>query len=409
MLKLFLEIEVDVENGTLIAEERQINRKLFVGGEIETAPIVKRKQLKPLKIAQQQPEIVKRHQGQHPVLYFSFSAVYGDTYDEIEDRLKSEVQFWYDQYDYLANGANNNNLTADEREKFERYTESNVTSDLLQDSLRFLSELLYKHFNKTIYVLIDDYDAPIRQLYHAIGKSLLNQSSTGANNDTTIDYRHLCDELDRTLQLICPMYKDWLQFNPRIEKTLIMGTFRANDADLLTYLRGPLLEYDLLDDRFSKYFGFTRDDFDELSAQLPFPVDWNAVDNWYKGYLCGSQMMYNPWSIMQYLDRRCEFGHYWLDYNETNVSPDDGMFLADVFRSDLKRLATGQHIQLNITIRDVHLVDGFDRTGFVHLLLFTGYLTPALNEKSMYNLTVPNKEVNRLYEAMYKIAASDGR
>ncbi|MEL6412998.1 MAG: AAA family ATPase, partial [Bacteroidota bacterium] len=65
MLGRFLSIEVD-QDGQPIPQEQSLNRKLFLGGEVEIMP-GKTKQLAPLKIAQHD-EVVEDYQGQFPVI-----------------------------------------------------------------------------------------------------------------------------------------------------------------------------------------------------------------------------------------------------------------------------------------------------------------------------------------------------
>ena len=44
------------------------------------------------------------------------------------------------------------------------YNGKNATLDDLKTSIQFLSKLLHQHFNKKVFVLIDEYDAPINSL-----------------------------------------------------------------------------------------------------------------------------------------------------------------------------------------------------------------------------------------------------
>ena len=102
MLQRFLSIEVD-EQGAPIPQEESLNRKLFVGGEVVIGPRTgKVKQLAPLKIAQQCPDIVTEYQGQYPVISLGLKDVTGSSYQEIEEwPQKRKSPELYDQYVYL--------------------------------------------------------------------------------------------------------------------------------------------------------------------------------------------------------------------------------------------------------------------------------------------------------------------
>ena len=87
MLRCFLTIEVD-EQGTPLPQDRSLNRKLFVGGEVVIAPQTgKVKQLAPLKIAQQRPDLVTEYQGQYPVISLGLKDVKGSSYQEIAEDI----------------------------------------------------------------------------------------------------------------------------------------------------------------------------------------------------------------------------------------------------------------------------------------------------------------------------------
>ena len=105
MLQRFLSIEVD-EQGAPLPQEESLNRKLFVGGEVVIGPRTgKVKQLAPLKIAQQCPDLVTEYQGQYPVISLGLKEVTGSSYQEIEEKLKKQITTLYDQYVYLQDQA----------------------------------------------------------------------------------------------------------------------------------------------------------------------------------------------------------------------------------------------------------------------------------------------------------------
>ncbi|MEM7383106.1 MAG: AAA family ATPase, partial [Bacteroidota bacterium] len=173
MLRCFLTIEVD-EQGGLLPQEESLNHKLFAGGEVVIGPKTgKVKQLAPLKIAQQHPDLVSEYQGQYPVISLGLKDVKGSSYERIEAGLKRQIAKLYKKHRYLKQYIHpqSNLLDEDQKEQLSRYFKSTFSQEDLADSLRFLSELLYKHFGKPVYILIDEYDAPINHAYLAFKDS----------------------------------------------------------------------------------------------------------------------------------------------------------------------------------------------------------------------------------------------
>ena len=148
MLRRFLSLEVDAQ-GVPLPQEESLNRKLFVGGEVVIGPRTgKVKQLAPLKIAQQCPDIVTEYQGQYPVISLGLKEVTGSSYQEIEDKLKKYIGKLYDQHVYLQDQAW---LTNNQRNQLARYLNGQILATDLGDSLQFLSELLCTSTLESLY------------------------------------------------------------------------------------------------------------------------------------------------------------------------------------------------------------------------------------------------------------------
>ncbi|WP_157905704.1 AAA family ATPase, partial [Rickettsia endosymbiont of Culicoides newsteadi] len=163
MLQKFFEIEVD-KRGTPLPEEDRVNRILFTGGEINLG-IKGKRTLEPLKINGN--EYAMTQQGQFPVILLNLKDVKGSSYQEIELGIKDQIIELFANHHYL-----NHHVTEDtgllnnaQKEKLRRYFDGKLERNDLKDSLRVLSEVLYKHFGQKVYILIDEYDTPINSSY----------------------------------------------------------------------------------------------------------------------------------------------------------------------------------------------------------------------------------------------------
>ncbi|WP_425364108.1 AAA family ATPase [Candidatus Tisiphia endosymbiont of Hybos culiciformis] len=265
-----------------------------------------------------------------------------------------------------------------QKEKLRRYFDGKLDKNDLKNSLRFLSEVLYKHFKQKVYILIDEYDTPISSSY--------------------IKFGNKTEEFEQVLELFRGMFGSSLKGNPCLEKGVITGILRIAKANLFSDLNN-ITEYTLLDDDFAKFYGFTQGEVDELLIKVPLETNPEQIKDWYNGYTFGGEIIYNPWSIMQCLAHKGKLDTYWIDSGGTGFV--DKALLSDKIQEDLQSLLEGKGIvkRLYTKISLGEIED--DPNIFYSLLLFAGYLNPLLAddnpEDPTYRLTIPNKEVRNIY------------
>ncbi|OZG31458.1 AAA family ATPase [Rickettsia endosymbiont of Culicoides newsteadi] len=369
MLRKFFEIEVD-EKGVPLPPKQKINNKLFLGGIIDLG-FKGKKTLKPLKINSN--EYAMAQQCQFPVISINFKDVKGSSYQEIESGIRINVKNAYDHHKYLESS---DKISVEEQKNFQDYLIGKVELAQLKISLSFLSKLLFKHFDQKVYILIDEYDTPINSSYIKFGDK--------------------SKEFEQVLEIFRGMFGSTLKSNPYLEKGVITGILRIAKANLFSDLNN-VSEYTLLDDDFSKFYGFTQTEIDELLTKVPTETSPEEIQDWYNGYTFGGEVIYNPWSIMQCLSHKGKLDHYWLDSGGTSLI--DKALLSDEMQEDLQQLASGKIIVSSIT-KQISFSDINSRSGLFSLLLFSGYLNPTVIEsaKNIYELSVPNEEVKFIYE-----------
>jgi hypothetical protein len=372
MLKRFLEIEVDEEGNQLQLEQR-VNHKLFLGGELDLGLASgKKKILNQLKIASYK-DLIEDRLGQFPVISISFKEVKGNSYEEIEAKVKLNVKNLYKNHNYLLYS---DKISLEEKRDFQDYLEAKINLVQLQDSLLFLSSLLFKYFGQKAYILIDEYDAPINNSYLKFGQE--------------------SKEFELVLDIFRGMLSSSLKGNPYLERGLITGILRIAKANLFSGLNN-LTENTLLDEDFSRFYGFTREEVDELLTKIPTETKAEQIKDWYNGYTFGGEIIYNPWSIMQCLAHKGKLESYWIDSGSTGLI--DKALLSDEMQEDLQKLIDGTNIISPIT-KYINFDDINNRLGLFSLLLFSGYLnpTPVEPEENIYKLSIPNNEVKRIYQ-----------
>jgi hypothetical protein len=374
MMRAFFSIEVDLHD-RLVPEDQKINPKLFAGGRVDIG-LGRMKNLKPLKIANDSDAM--EHMGKYPVIYINFKDIKGSSYDEIENAVKNQITKLFIQHGYLETLVKESRLLLKdtEVEKLHRYYADNINLDDIKDSLVFLSSLLFKYFNQKVYILIDEYDTPINSAY--------------------LKFTNKPEEFEKVLDLFRGILGSALKTNPHLEKAVITGILRIAKANLFSDLNN-IREYSVLDDQFSKFYGFTENEVNDLLSQVPTETSKKEIKYWYNGYSFGGETIYNPWSIMLCLSSKGKLDHYWLDSGGTGLI--DQALLQDDIQEDLQKLIEGGYIITNIT-RHINFNDIKTRMGLFSLLLFSGYLKPkAIEEqRDRFELSIPNFEVQYIYE-----------
>jgi hypothetical protein len=237
MLKTFFEIETD-DQGQPLSIAKRNNQKLFTG----------------LKISNDQYAMIQ--QGQYPVIFLNLKETRGNSYKEIENNIVKKVQNTYEQHTYLSNSTQ---LRPDEKQLFKNYLQGEINKADLQDSLYFLSKLLYKHFQRVVYILVDEYDEVINNSYIKFGQK--------------------SEDFESILDLVRGILGSGLKQNQYLEKGILTGVFRIAKASLFSGLNN-ISEYSLLDKRFSEFYGFTQEEIDDLlTNKLPNTVDKNDIKN----------------------------------------------------------------------------------------------------------------------------------
>ncbi|WP_341753135.1 MULTISPECIES: AAA family ATPase [unclassified Candidatus Tisiphia] len=376
MVRRFFEIEVD-EYGIPLPQEQRVNYKLFSGGEVDLG-FDETKELKPLKIANVANSM--KRQSQFPVILISFKGVRGSSYEEIEVGIKSQIINLFAKHRYLERYIKQDEklLIDAQKEILQRYFTGKLIEDDIKNSLKFLSDLLYKHFNQKVYILIDEYDTPINSAYMKFGSK--------------------AEEFEEVLALFRAIFGNSLKTNDSLQKGVITGILRVAKANLFSDLNN-LTECSLLDERFSSSYGFTQTEVDELLSKVPTTTNSEEIKNWYNGYNFGGEVIYNPWSIMQCLASKGKLDHYWIDSGGTDWI--DHILLSDEMQQELDQLLAGKSIVKRL-YKQISFADLADNSNvFFSLLLFTGYLSPMLandnEEYPRYSLSIPNKEVRNIY------------
>lgn len=238
-----------------------------------------------------------RYQGKYPVILISFKDIIGDSLVIIEEKLKGRVKSLYKEHIYLANS---NKLDADQKLNFQKYVDNDYSGNFfseifIEKSLIFLSSLLFHHHGQKVYVLVDEYDAPINFLFKKYLGQKISLKDTMVKDISLLISRTVCSLVN---------------YNQYTEKIILAGKFDA--ISVTEYELGCnsiMMTYGVSDQYFSTSFGFSEKEVNELVTKLHFHNHTKILSttkDWYGGYVVPTDSqeymrVYVPWAVMNYL------------------------------------------------------------------------------------------------------------
>ena len=313
-----------------------------------------------------------QYMGKYPVIFISLKGVDGMTFEEAVVRTTTIVKTEARRHYYLKDSSK---LVNEEIDQFEQLLSGKAED--ITDSIRLLSELLYRHYEQKVIILIDEYDVPLDKAFQN-------------------GYYHEMVKLMRGILGQALKINDFLQF------AVLTGCLRISKESIFTGLNNFKV-LSILDARFDEQFGFTDGEVKKLLADYGFSSYFAEVKEWYNGYHFGNADIYCPWDVINYVDQ--------LKYDQTAIPQDywsnsSGNAIvrslidkADIqTKNEIERLIAGEYIEKEISQELTY--DEIDNKieNLWSVLFTTGYLTQhGRTENGKYRLTIPNKEIRNLF------------
>ena len=336
-----------------------------------------------LKISQEK-ELIEEYMGQFPVISVSLKSVDGLSFEAASAALRNIVGKEASRFQFLRESAR---LSENERERYEALIRVDqgvfaMNDELLVDSLLTLSQLLSKHYDQKVILLIDEYDVPLDKAFQA-------------------------GYYDRMVSLIRNMLGNVLKTNDALFFAVLTGCLRISKESIFTGLNN-LKVHTVSDSRYDEYFGFTDEDVSDLLDFYGLSSYKDIMKDWYDGYLFGKINVYCPWDVINYCDtllsdEDAEPENYWANTSGNDIVRRLLKKADQTTKNEVEQLLNNKYIvksvRQELTYRDID--SSIDNIWSV--LYSTGYLTQCgrLPGKQL-KLIIPNKEVHELFTDLVK-------
>ena len=339
MLKYFFDIK-----------EAEENRKLFKNLYIEKTNSFK-------------------EQGKYPVIFLSLKDLKATTWEEMEKDIKSTIASLFLEYEDLYY-----ELGEFDKPLFKKIAIKEVDIENLKDALKVLVKILYKKYNEKVVVLIDEYDSPLVSAY-------------------------INGYYEKVKNFFKTFYSTVLKDNTCLQMGVLTGIIRVIKAGIFSDLNN-LRTYTILSDVYTDSYGLTEKEVEKSLKDYGLEYEISKVKDWYDGYKFGDSEVYNPWSILNFLQDK-ELRAYWVDTSGNDLIKNVLKMTNKNIITALERLFNGEGLRQNISgTSDLSKILSDDEIW--ELLLFSGYLT--IEEKidqDNYILRLPNKEVKSLFRKTF--------
>ena len=310
-----------------------------------------------------------KEQGQYPVIFLSLKDLKALTWEQMEKAIKSAISRLFSEYKYLLN-----DLDKFDTLTFENILLKNTELEDLKEALKFLTRILYEKYNKKVVVLIDEYDSPLVSAY-------IN------------GYYEKAKDFFKTF------YSSVLKDNSYLQMGVLTGIIRVIKAGIFSDLNN-LRTYTILSDVYTDSYGLTEEEVEKSLKDYGIEQEISNVKDWYDGYKFGDSEVYNPWSILNFLQYK-ELRAYWVDTSGNDLINDVLKKITKNTIEALERLFNGEGLKQNISGTS-DLSKLLSEEELWELMLFSGYLTVEEKiDQDNYVLRLPNKEVRTLYRKTF--------
>ncbi len=331
-----------------------------------------------LKIAQHSNIMV--HQGKYPVIFLSLKDIKCSSEQDFYVSMINLIIQLYKDFRYLIGSQE---VDQSDQTNLNDILNNKAQKVIYANALQYLIIMLYAYHKVKPIVLIDEYDTPIQAAY-------LNGY-----------YKQCMDFMS--------VFLGGLKDNDSLGQSIVTGILRVSKESLFSGWNNTDV-YSILDQRYAQYFGFTTQEVDELLQQSKLMLEQTEIKSWYNGYHVGTEVIYNPWSIISCLSKNGILAPYWIN------TSGNALIKQLLIDSEPEVKAEFQQLLNNTTseqIIDEHIV--FDdlknnnTTAIWSLMLLSGYLTALSHEIVMDGnmngnkcvLKIPNKEILYYYKVTF--------
>lgn len=317
-------------------------------------------------------ELCSSYLGKYPVIFLSLKGVDGLTFEDAKRMLNAIVANEVDRHYELSSSEK---LTDEDKVQFKKLLQGE--DDTVEDSIRKLSKLLYKHYGQKTIIIIDEYDVPLDKAFQ-----------NGYYKEMVSLIRGLFGQALKT--------NDFLQF------AVLTGCLRVSKESIFTGLNNFEIN-SIVDIEHDEQFGFTDAEVVKLLEDYACTKRYSDIKEWYDGYHFGDADIYCPWDVINFVkklkaDSKAQPSTFWINSSGNDLVRRFVDKADQTTRDEIERLVAGEAIEKSIRLDLTY--DEIDNSidNLWSVLFTTGYLTnDGKANDGVYKLVIPNREVREVF------------
>ena len=312
-----------------------------------------------------------KHRGIYPVIFISLKDGQSPSWEQMLNFFSLFLRRLYLQYAYLMKAD-----TLDEcmKEDYHRIVNRQADQTEMAFALTRLMEIMQAYYGQPVILLLDEYDAPIQYAWDQ-------------------------GYYDQCIGFMRQFLSSALKTNRALDFAVLTGVLRVAKESIFSGLNN-LSVCSVLSRKYSNILGFTPAETVAMAEDLGVEKKLPELRQWYDGYRFGTDDIYNPWSVINYMDNECTPMPYWV-HTSGNYILKQLLSHADCLRiKELQGLLEGKAVTVSLNETVMYDQIEKDASALYTLLLTTGYLTIESVSPTTYNrysLRIPNEEIKQVY------------
>lgn len=319
------------------------------------------------------------YMGQYPVIKLSLKSAKQPDFEQAYRALQEEIANEYGRHYFICQS---DILLPHEKEKYIRIMAQKGERSEYNTALKFLSGCLEKYYGKKVIILIDEYDVPLENAF------------------MEKFYKEMLD-------FIRSLFESALKTNDSLEFAVVTGCLRISKDSIFTGLNN-LNIVSILNKQYGEYFGFTETEVRKICQEYQISEKYHTIKEWYNGYIFGESNVYNPWSVLKFVEDLKEDKNqypisYWANTSSNSIVRKLIERADEETKAEIEKLIEGRTL-----IKPIHEDITYDEVyksmdNLWNFMFFTGYFRKVrdwMDEKTkqLYvELAIPNEEVKYIF------------
>lgn len=338
-------------------------------------------------------EEYRKYMGKYPVISISLKSMKQPSYEKAFWQFKDIIIDEFCRHDYVLKS---DKLKPVQKKRFEDIYNDTADDSAYDSALKLLSDCVSQCCEENVVILIDEYDVPLENAY-------------------------FCGFYDEMVGLVRSVFEKALKTNSSLEFSVLTGCLCISKESIFTGFNNMNI-FSVNDVKFSEYSGFTENEVVKFLKAYGLEEKFEEIKRWYDGYIFGETEIYNPWSVLKYIqsvyfNRKALPEPYWSNTSSNSIIHELVAMSGNDVKKSVELIVNGGSVDKplyeSITYSDIQV----NAECIWSFLLHTGYLKPIKKYKSgnktYFTGVIPNIEVLIIYEDTIrhwfdeKIKASD--